>query len=529
MSVEPVHEVALLSAHCTLLFAGAVGKITEHGETQPMMVRSLSSTFVVILVAASIMACSGGRAPAGSPGVLPAGRASSGSSPIKHVIVVIQENRSFDDLFATFPGANGTTTGQMEAVPDPLQSQCPYPYATAVPLKETGLVAGDDYEHRYETANANRPGGYLVDLDGGKMDGFDLSYVPASDKIDCTGPYVYVNPSDIQPYWQMAEQYVLADDAFQTQGSSSFTAHQDLIAGGTVVNAPISGSATNDSVIDDPSYFPWGCDADSSVTTELITTSLQYSTDGPFPCFQYETIRDLLDAADVSWKYYAVKVQSPSACSGHGGDTAGIWSAFDAIHAVRYSKEWGTKVTFENTKIFGDIQASRLPSVAWITPDAVDSDHPQEQKHQGCKPSGPDVDYGPSWVASIVNAVGTSKYWKSSAIVVLWDDWGGFYDHVAPPFTDNQGGLGFRIPIIIISPYVQPHVEHTQYETTSILRFIEDTWNLDTLGEEDKRATSIGNAFDFNQTPRPFQTISATYSRSFFLNQKPSDVAPDSY
>ncbi len=124
--------------------------------------------------------------------------------------------------------------------------------------------------------------------------------------------------------------------------------------------------------------------------------------------------------------------------------------------------------------------------------------------------------------------IGTSKYWKTCAIVVLWDDWGGFYDHVPPPLYDQQGGLGFRFPMLIISPYVAPHVEHTQYETTSVLRFIEDNWNLGTLGQEDKRATGIENAFNFSQTPRPFQTISAKYSRSFFLNQKPSGIPPDS-
>jgi len=110
---------------------------------------------------------------------------------------------------------------------------------------------------------------------------------------------------------------------------------------------------------------------------------------------------------------------------------------------------------------------------------------------------------------------------------VIWDDTGGFYDHVPPPLYDDQGGLGFRLPMIIISPYVKAHVEHTQYETTSVLKFIETTWKLGNLGQEDKRATSIGNAFDFTQTPRPFQVIPSKYSRSYFVNQKPSDIPPD--
>jgi phospholipase C len=130
-------------------------------------------------------------------------------------------------------------------------------------------------------------------------------------------------------------------------------------------------------------------------------------------------------------------------------------------------------------------------------------------------------------VASIVNTIGESKYWNSSAVIILWDDWGGFYDHVPPPFYDDAGGLGFRVPMLIVSPYVQAHVEHTQYEYGSILKFIEKNWNLGSLGTTDKRATSIGNAFDFNQKPRKFQEIPTKYSRSFFLHQKPSGIPPD--
>jgi phospholipase C len=154
--------------------------------------------------------------------------------------------------------------------------------------------------------------------------------------------------------------------------------------------------------------------------------------------------------------------------------------------------------------------------VCWITPDAVNSDHPQEKS-----------DTGPSWVAAVVNAIGKSKYWNSSAIVVLWDDTGGYFDHVTPPFYDTQGGLGFRFPMLIISPYVKAHVEHTQYETTSVLRFIEDNWGLKAVGQGDARATGLENAFNYNQTPRPFQTIAPKYSQSFFLNQKPSGIPPD--
>ena len=445
------------------------------------------------------------------------------STPIQHVIVVIQENRSFDDLFATFPGANGTTTGLAEPMPYTIASYCAgkkqpvITQPTVVTLKKVENLLGDgfppnnwdedqDLQHDFRH-------GYLGDCDAGgagsnrepsasspcAMDGFDLGYTSANGSGSktshptCTYTYQYVAPNSIAPYWDMAKQYALADNAFQTQGSESFTAHQALIAGGTAID-------TSDSIIDDPSYWPWGCDAAPGVTTNLITTSGNYlQRQGPFPCLSYSTIRDELDAAGISWKFYAVKVKN----------SAGIWSAFDAIKAVRHdTQEWGTKVVWPPTKIFADIKKGALPSVVWITPDAFNSDHPAEET-----PKHVPVDYGPSWVASIVNAVGESAYWNNSAIVVLWDDWGGFFDHVPPPSYDHQGGLGFRFPMIVISPYVNPHVEHTQFETASVLKFVEQNWGLSSLGQEDGRATSIGAAFDFNQKPRRFKKIQAITSK----------------
>lgn len=487
--------------------------------------RAAGVLFFLLVACAGVAACGGGGGSSITPATLPppAVFGAKATTPIKHIVVVVQENRSFDNLFATFPNANGTLVGQATTMTKAVRKYCAQnkqpviTKPTTVALTKVGLAGKgftNDWDWNQDLAH-NYSAGYLTDCDSAatqpkasspcKMDGYDNAYTGPDGEghPTCTYIYQYVDPQDIQPYWDMAQQYVLADNAFETQGSESFTAHQDLIAGGTAIDS-------KDSVIDDPTYWPWGCDAPPGVVTSLLTIYGQYEGgQGPYPCFTYSTVRDLLDAKKIAWKYYSVKVN---------GGSAGIWNAFDAIKSVRNSKEWGTKVTSSDTLIFSDITKGRLPAVSWITPDGQNSDHPGE----ACK-----CDKGPSWVASIVNAIGQSKYWNSSAVVVLWDDSGGFYDHVAPAFYDDQGGLGFRIPMIVISPYVEAHVEHTQYETTSVLRFIEDNWKLGSLGQEDKRAASIANAFNFNQTPRPFQVIPSTYSRTYFMHQKPSNIPPD--
>jgi phospholipase C len=165
--------------------------------------------------------------------------------------------------------------------------------------------------------------------------------------------------------------------------------------------------------------------------------------------------------------------------------------------------------------------------VTWITPTKADSDHP-----------GSGTDRGPSWVGSIVNAVGESKFWNSTAIVVVWDDWGGWYDNANPPDLDYRG-LGIRVPCLIISPYAretspsQPgYVSHTQYEFGSILKFIEEAYNLPYIGSAEKgytdeRANPLDDSFDFTQPPRPFVPISSKHSKSYFLHQRPSQEPVD--
>jgi phospholipase C len=431
-----------------------------------------------------VAAC-GGRGMSLMPGAPPAVHPASEPTPgryIKHVIIVVQENRSFDDLFATYPGADGTTKGELHNG-EYIQLKARDLYQKLV-LNNSHLAFDVDYDH-------------------GKMNGFDLVWV---NNHPCTCAYQYVKPSLIKPYWKIAQQYVLADHMFPTQSSGSFTAHQDLIRGGAEINS-------YESLIDFPTGEPWGCDAPPGTTTTLLTDTGKYLRgDGPYPCLTYETLRDLLDAKHVTWKYYTPDIQV------HGGN---VWDAFDAIKAVRYGSEWKTNISSPETNIFKDIDAKALPAVSWVIPDGKNSDLPSVFWWNVAK------DTGPSWIAQIVNAIGKSSYWESSAIVITWDDWGGWYDHVAPPQLDYTG-LGFRVPMLVVSPYAKTgYVSHTQYEFGSILKFVEDTFWLGRLGTTDIRATSIGDVFDFKKKARAFSVIPAEYSKSFFEHQRPSNAPVD--
>ena len=286
------------------------------------MNRIMYSFALVAVAVASLAAC-------GAPGATLTPSSSFGSAssagrnsrppnpfPIQHVVLMIQENRSFNDLFATFPGAVGTTTGFMRSGSGKKAQSVP------VALTKVPLLYKLDLNHVYPA--------WLQAYRNGNMDGFNLIQSGASGQPEGTKPYQYVDPMQIQSYWALARQYVLADHMFQTQGSGSFTAHQDLIRGATDIN-------TNQSLIDYPTGSPWGCNAPPNTQTSLITTSLQYlKNKGPYPCLSYDTLQNLLDAKGVSWKYY-----TPSL-----GATGSLWNAFLAINSVYSNKsEWNAHIS----------------------------------------------------------------------------------------------------------------------------------------------------------------------------------------
>jgi phospholipase C len=452
-------------------------KFAVRADTGRMKHAGMARAYIAALACsfAVLTGCGGSSGAQPTTGPLPNLPPAKAGKNFTHIVILIQENRTYDNLFATFPGGDGTTEGKGHD-------------GSIIPLVKA------DLENHISPNNGYTY--WIRDWNNGQMNGFDqVNIGPVSGRY----VYQYVDPAQIEPYWALARQYVLSDHMFQTQGTGSFTAHQDLIAGGAMLDSAHS-------FIDFPSIGPvWGCDSPSDAKTSLIDVHNAYMyNQGPFPCLTHETLRDPLDANGISWRYYA-----PEVGKSFGGD---LWNAFDAVKAVRYGSEWNTNVTWPETNFFKDVSAGKLPSVSWVIPEFQNSDHP-----------GAGSDTGPSWVAQVVNAVGNSPDWKTTAIVVTWDDWGGWYDHVRPPGQQAFGGLGFRLPMLVISPYARKgYVTHKQYEFGTIVKFVEDNWDLGRLGNTDVRAASmIDDVFDFKQTPRPFQTIQAQYSKEYFMHQKP--------
>ncbi|MFY9665157.1 MAG: alkaline phosphatase family protein, partial [Candidatus Cybelea sp.] len=359
----------------------------------------------------------------------------TGAGKIKHVVFIVQENRSFDNMFEGYPGADTVSSGKNSK-------------GQTIALQAASLSQQYVIDHSAEAMFAACDGtGNLPGTDC-RMDGFNK-------EAGFGGPhnreYVYVPRSESRPYWDMAHEWVLADKMFQSQLDESFVAHQYVIAAqaADTVNLPTGA---------------WTCGGGKADTIRTITK--ERKTDGPktAPCFDYMTLGDELDKAKLSWRFYASTYGSGS--SGEGAE----WSSYQSVKHVRYGPDWKNVIS-PNWKFMSDVRAGKLANFSWITPVCDDSDH------VACLNGG----YGPSWVADLVDSVGESKFWNSTAIFVMWDDWGGLYDHVAPPYA-GRDGLGFRVPLIVISPYaLQNHISHEQYETASVLRFAEDLFGLGQL------------------------------------------------
>jgi phospholipase C len=406
----------------------------------------------------------------------------TGAGQIAHVVYIVQENRSFDNLFQGYPGADTVRSGKNS-------------HGDTIELRPTSLTDQYYIDHSAQAMFAACDGTGTLPGTDCRMDGFN-------NELGFNGPrnraYVYVPHSESKPYFDMAHEGVLADRMFQSQLDESFVAHQYVIAAQAAwsVNLPTG---------------LWGCGGGRGNRISTITNDRD--PNGPLipPCYDYRTLGDELDEAGLTWRFYASSYGSRS--SGQGS----YWSSYQAVKHVYYGPDW-KKIVSPNWKFITDVRAGKLANFTWIMPVCTDSDH------VNCGGG-----YGPSWVAALVNTVGKSKFWDSTAIFVQWDDWGGLYDHVPPPY-EGRDGLGFRVPLLVISPYAKhDYVSHVQYETTSVLRFAEDLFGLPRLAAADKRAASpAADCFDFRQKPRAYLKIAAPLSPKFFMHLRDADYfAPD--
>ena len=418
---------------------------------------------------------------------------------IEHVVVIFQENRTPDNLFQD----PVLISRHADIVQSGVNS-----LGQTIPLSIIPLANTYDLDHSH--------GAFVAMYDNGKMDG--------ADKIRCvpTCPvnpqFMSVNPQDVQPYFALAEQYTFGDRMFQTNQGPSFPAHQFIIAGTSAPTATSTAFAAENTIGGGA-----GCLSVPTVTVELINSSgVEFGKQ--YPCFEHPTLIDGLAGKGISWRYYTIQT---------GAINAALWNGPDAIQhlcqpqmqngtLVCTAPDW-TNVTTTNTQVFNDIASNQLPQVSWVIPDGKQSDHASSNDGSG-----------PSWVASIVNAIGNSGYWSNTAIIITWDDWGGWYDHVAPKVINDGKSwgsgyvYGFRVPLIVVSPYAKAgYISHATHDFGSILRFIEETFGASSLGYADAAADDLSDCFNFSQTPIKFQTIAAPLSASHFLNDTRPPVAPD--
>ncbi|HET6275825.1 MAG TPA: alkaline phosphatase family protein [Candidatus Cybelea sp.] len=460
------------------------------------MRRTLAAAVLTLLLAA----CNGNTISTGSAPVLPLSfqpparvqipappRRHGASGKIQHVVIIVQENRSFNNLLYGFPGAKTAKYG----------------YDTSgekISLKPIGLETTWDLDHSstsfFEACNGT---GDIPGTDC-RMNGFNKEWVGCSHSGAQACPtdhpqYAYVPHSETKPYFAMGKQYVVADQMYASNfDASSFISHQYIIAGQaeSSVNFP---------------YGAWGCDGGSGDIISLVGPDRQVPYGSQQACYNDTSLGQEADKAGISWGFYT------AALDGDGN----IWSAYQANRYVYYGSDWKNDIITPQTQFFNDVSNGKLRQINWITPTCENSDH------AGCASNT-----GPAWVASLVNAIGKSKYWDSTAIIIFWDDYGGWFDPEAPAYVDYDG-LGLRIPMIVVSAYAKSgYVSHVHYEHGSILKFVEDQFGLGRLAASDTRAASIEkDCFNFKKPPRVFQTIPTLLDKSYFMHQPPDPRWPD--
>ena len=364
------------------------------------------------------------------------------SNPIQHIVVILQENHSFDNYFGTYPGANGIPSNVcMPYNPGNSKSGCVKPFLTTDP------ITAHDLPHGFEST--------VTAIDNGSMNGFMLA------ENEDPNTMSYYDNSTLPYYWNFASHFVLADNFYSSVLSYSLPNHWYAIAG----QAPPTSI-----------YYGLGTGSPQGVKDAYLNESNTI-----------RTVADLLMNSSVTWKYY----DFPLSVGGYNqsikdGVAFNYWNplaAKNSSYTTQYSPHFVPRAD-----IFDDIGNNTLPQVSWVIPSAPISEHPPAN-----------VTLGMIWVTDVVDAIMKSPYWRNTAIIITWDDYGGFYDNVVPPHIDSLG-YSFRVPALIISPYAKSgSIDSTQYAFESILRFIEWRFDLPSLTARDANANNLLNAFNFNQ------------------------------
>jgi len=369
-----------------------------------------------------------------------------GFANIQHIVFLVHENRTFDNYFGTYPGGDGTTTATLST-------------GQVFTLNHEADFVGRDIHHSFYAE--------VLGTDYGKVDKFDLI-----SGCNVNGDYLCLSQlyqQDIPNYWSYAGKFVLADHMFSSLHGPSFANHLYTVAddSGGVVGNPYNNGSGHD----------WGCDEAAGALVDVVNTSGNLSS--VFPCFDFTTLADLFQDAGLSWRYY-----SPAQ------DEDGYeWNALNAINHVRNSSMWDNIVPY--TQFVTDASNGNLPALSWIVTPGTESEHPS--LGGSCA--------GENFAVTQVNAAMQGLEWNSTVIFIVWDDFGGLYDHVPPPVED-QYGLGARVPLLIISPYaISGYLSHTQYEFASFLKFAEERYGLSSLGTRNTNANDMLDSFNFLQAP----------------------------
>lgn len=358
---------------------------------------------------------------------------------VQHVVVIVPENRSFDHLLGTFPGAEGTLVGHMK----------------------NGVTVALAHSTDPPLANCNHTWGAAhSDIDHGLMDGFAANCKVVN---GVNQAYVQLWQSDIPQLWALAQSGVVMDHLFAPIAGPSFTTHWFIIAAQT---ADFIDNPTNN--------WRWGCDAPATTTARRLDPATGIITH-EFPCAEAQTISDLADAAGVTWAAYTPL---------EGKDLGYVWAAWDYVPHIRWGAEWTTNM-HDIANFPADVAVGNLAQITYLIPPWKQSGHPLSS-----------IAANEAWIMQNVNALQASPEWASTVVIVVYDDWGGYYDHVPPPNVDKFGD-GIRVAAFVVSPLLTHPgtVDKTVYDFGSILLFTEQQFGLGCLTARDCGATSLAGMF----------------------------------